>query len=107
MRSGGLNRRILIQKRRTTADSIGYPVEEWVDVAEVWGELQEEKGTEVLRNDRPVSFRRAVLFLRYRADITAKNRVKIDGIAWEIETFRTLDGNRRKEGLELTIRTND
>lgn len=107
MRSGGLNKKIKIQRKSTTTDSIGYPSETWKDIAEVWGELREEKGSEVLQNDRPISFRQAIVFLRYRSDVNVQDRIVVKGITWHVESLRTVEVNRRNEGLELVVRTND
>lgn len=107
MRSGGLRHRITIQQLTVVPDAIGYEAETWATVAEVWGELKEDKGTERLQNDRPISFRSGVVFMRYRSDITPKSRLRIDGIIWQIESVRTLQNSRRNEGLEITVRAND
>lgn len=107
MRSGGLRDRVTLLKKSTTPDSLGYPVESWAILADVWGELREEKGSEILQNDRPIAFKRAILFIRYRPDVTVQNKVTVGGTTYEIESIRTLETNRRTEGLELVVRAND
>lgn len=107
MISGLLRDRVTILTVTTVADSMGYETETWTSVGEVWGNLVEEKGKEILKNDRPISMRRALLFLRYRPDVTVKNRVKIGATTWEIESVRVMENCRRTGGLELVVRAND
>lgn len=107
MRTGGLRDRVKILKRTVVVDQLGHPVESWGTIGEVWGELKEEKGSEVLQNDRPVAFKRALVFIRYHADVTVQNRLTVRGNIYEIESIRTLENNRRAEGLELVVRAND
>jgi SPP1 family predicted phage head-tail adaptor len=107
MRSGDLKDRVSILKKSTSPDSMGYEVETWTTTADVWGELRQEKGSEILQNDRPIAFRRAIVFIRYRADVSVQNRVKVRGTTYEIESIRTLEAGRRNEGLELVVRSND
>lgn len=107
MRSGGLRERVEIQNASVTQDALGYPGESWSTVATVWGEFNEERGSEILQNNRPVNFRRGLLFIRYRDDVTPKTRVVLRGITWQVETIRVLDAKRRREGLELLVRAND
>ena len=107
MRSGGLKDRVSIQKLTTEPDSMGYEVEAWVTVATTWGQLIEDKGNEGLRNDRPIAFRSGSVYLRYRNDITPKHRLQIGNTLWEIESVRTIENGRRREGLEITVRSNE
>ena len=107
MNSGNLRHRVSILRATTAADSFGYPVETWSSIAEVWGEFREERATEVLKSERPTAFSQGILFLRYRADITAKDKVQCKGKTWDILNVRTLENMRRNEGLELALRTND
>ena len=107
MISGRLRDRVTIEKKATQVDSLGFPAETWSKVADVWGTFVEEKGSEALKNDRPISFRRATVYIRYRAGVTVQHRLKVRGATWEIENIRTLDLSRRMDGLELSVRTND
>jgi SPP1 family predicted phage head-tail adaptor len=107
MISGLLKDKVTILTAKTTADALGYQVETWISVGTVWGNLVEEKGKEILQNDRPVSFRRALLFIRYRKDVGVQNRMKINGTTWEVESCRVMENCRRTGGLELVLRAND
>lgn len=107
MRSGGLKDKVSILKLEVVADSLGYEVETWTTVATVWGELKEDRGNENLRNDRPIAFRSGSVFLRYRDDLTPKHKLKIGTVTWDIESVRTIENGRRREGVEITVRSND
>jgi len=107
MRSGGLRNRVAILKMSVSPDSTGYEVETWATVANVWGQLVEDRGSESLKNDRPVSFRRGSVYLRYRSDLTPKHKLKIGGVTWDIESVRTIENRSRTEGLEVVVRSND
>jgi SPP1 family predicted phage head-tail adaptor len=107
MRSGGLRDRVTILKLSVAADATGYEVETWTTVAEVWGQLVEDKGSESLQNDRPIAFRRGSVYLRYRTDLTPKHKLKIRSVTWDIESVRTIENRSRTEGLEVVVRSND
>jgi len=104
MISGRLSDRVEIWGFVTEPDEIGYPVETWKKMAEVWGTLTEERGSEILKNDRPMEIKSAQLFIRYRSDVTVKNKIKTGGILWDIENVREVSNSRRKEGLDLVLR---
>jgi SPP1 family predicted phage head-tail adaptor len=105
---------VIIEKKTLVQDALGFPTETWTTVATVWGELKEDKGKEILQNGadagangRIVAFRRGLVYLRYRSDITSQHRLRVSGATWEIESLRKLENNRRTEGLELVVRAND
>ena len=75
MNSGKLNRRIVIQSRTVTADSMSGRVETWADSATVWAELVIQRGTvtniaDADRNQDTAQFR-----IRYRTINTSDNRI--------------------------------
>lgn len=107
MKSGGLRHRVSVLKLTVSPDTTGYEVETWSTVATVWGELKEDNGSEDLRNDRPIAFRRGSVYLRYRNDLTPKHKLRIGTVTWDIESVRTIESNRRREGLEITVRSHD
>lgn len=104
MRSGDLQDRVEIWAFVTEPDAIGYLVETWKKIADVWGTLNEERGSEILKNDRPMEIKSAQLFIRYRSDVTVKNKIKVAGILWDIENIREVSNLRRREGLDLVLR---
>lgn len=48
MDAGQLNRRITLQSRTLTQDSVGGQIEAWVDVATVWAAIEPATGRELL-----------------------------------------------------------
>lgn len=107
MISGRLRDRVEIWRFTSEADDIGYPVETWKKIADVWGTFQQERGSEVLKNDRPMDQKSALLFIRYRSDVNSKDRIKVRGTTWEVEAVREIENMRRREGLELILRLNE
>lgn len=107
MRSGKLRQRIELQRKTETQNDIGYPEEAWVTFDTVWADVRPEKGTEVLKANRDVATEYATVFIRYRDDVTALNRVKYLSKYWDIENVRIVSNLRRNEGLELVMRAHD
>lgn len=75
MNSGKLNRRIVIQARTVSTDSMNGRVETWADSATVWAELVTQRGTvaniaDADRNQQTSQFR-----IRYRTINTSDNRI--------------------------------
>jgi len=101
---GALRDRITIEASKTTADAIGYPAETWSTLAVVWAEVIELNGTEQIENARPVQTKRALIRIRYRDDITVKNRIIARGITYQIESITRVDKARRLEMLEIGVR---
>ena len=99
-----LNRIILLQARVVTRDVYGSEIEAWVDVAEVWANVNQTGTSEKFNNDanRTVALRNATMRIRWRDDVSETSRVIYAGLAWDIEGIAKL--GRRRE-LELYCQT--
>ena len=99
-----LNRIIRIQSRVKTRDAYGSEIEAWVDVAEVWANVNQTGTSEKFNNDakRMVALRNATIRIRWRDDVAETSRVIYDGLAWGIAGIARL--GRRRE-LELFCQT--
>jgi len=104
MRSGRLDRRIVIQSVTYAADEDGDQVPTWHDLAEVWAEVIRDSARDFLsamteRIEHRVAFR-----IRWMEGLTPYDRVLYEGQVYGIEEVRPLG---RRAGLELhtTLRT--
>ena len=99
-----LNRIIRIQALGVTRDAFGSEIEAWVDVAEVWANVNQTGTSEKFNNDakRMVALRNATMRIRWRDDVSETSRVIFAGLAWGIVGIARL--GRRRE-LELFCQT--
>lgn len=97
--SGGLDRRIEIQRASEGPDSFGQVLQTWVLHAEVWAKFEPLGGGEGFTAEQRSSRASAVFTIRYRTGITPRMRVKMDGEVWEIETVSEPE---RRRWLVLT-----
>ncbi|MDH1522543.1 head-tail adaptor protein [Achromobacter mucicolens] len=87
------NRRILIQRRSDEVDAAGQPLDEWVDVGEIWAGIANETGLGAIRSSllghvsqSIARYSFAVSFEAARAlGIDAGMRALHDGDAFEIK----------------------
>ena len=75
-----LNKRVLIQRRTTTQDGAGQPVESWANVVtsgdgKVWAEVADLSGREYLAADAEQAQTQTKITIRYRAGIESSMRV--------------------------------
>lgn len=101
MRAGRLDRRITIQGKSTTQSDSGEEVVSWVDVATVWAEKVENRGSERFATRQFVGH--AVTTFRFRwsstvAVVTTEHRISYDGREFDITDVREIG---RREGLEV------
>lgn len=86
MNSGGLNRRIQIERRGAAVDSWGEPApDSWVPHIKLWANIRHLNGTETIKADAPTSVVRASIRVRYRTDINAGMRVVYKGTIYDIK----------------------
>ena len=70
-RAGDLRRRITLQQRSTTPDSLGGQSITWTDLATVWADIQPMTGRELLAAQAVQSEITHTIVCRYRADLFA------------------------------------
>jgi SPP1 family predicted phage head-tail adaptor len=84
LRSGSLNRRVILQQQSVTQDAAGQPVNTWVDVATVWASVLLLSGLETIKADRPASIVKASIRIRHRAGVNAGMRVLVGTAVYEV-----------------------
>lgn len=97
--AGSLNRRINIERRATTQDVLGQPVETWDLVAAVWADIRHMGGMESIKAGADVSTVRASIRIRYRAGIDAGMRVTHGADVYDITAV--LPDEARREYVDL------
>lgn len=91
MKAGQLNRRIKIQKKAKGVDDFGQPVDTWEDYATVWAWLKAPTGMGTINSEfatkaGDVSKTQYSIRIRYRTDITAKMRVVLGSVIFDIRS---------------------
>lgn len=97
--SGGLDRRVEIQRATEVQDSFGQVTQTWVLQAAVWAKFEPAGGAEGFTAEQRSSRAGAVFTIRYRAGITPRMRIKMGGEIWEIEAVAEPE---RRRWLVLT-----
>ena len=75
MEAGRLNQRIKIQRQEDTTAASGQPIGEWVDVAEVWAQVECTDSKAVDGNGYTQHEGLYRFYIRWRKGITASMRV--------------------------------
>lgn len=105
MQAGRLRHRLKLQQLEYVADSsgeiqdsYGEPVQDWVDVASIWGAIEPLSAREFIAAQSEQSKVTAKIIIRYRGNINAAMRVfhEAKGIYYNIEGILT----DKESGLE-------
>jgi SPP1 family predicted phage head-tail adaptor len=84
---GDMRTRITFQLPTLTVDAGGAQIPGWANVNAspvVWARWVNTHGQEVTQSETLQSVQRAVVTIRYRADVKESWRVLKDGVAWQI-----------------------
>lgn len=98
MRAGKLDRRITIERATIARDSFNAPVETWAAVATVWAQQRPNRGAERFAVQEVAGAAVMTFHIRYRADLTVKDRIRYAGRLWNITDVRELG---RRVGTEF------
>lgn len=99
MRAGKLDRRVTLQKwTEIGRDDLNQPVFEWVDGVTVWAQQRPQRGAEAVKAGQMEGVRMMQFQIRYRGDVSVKDRIIFDGAAYEITGLSELG---RRDGLEI------
>ena len=105
--AGRLDRTIVLQ-RRTVTDDV-EPTETWGPLpqtapqpTEVRAQVVQQSGRELFAADQLQAERKVLFRIRWRSDVTEKDRVLYDGRIHDIHEVRELG---RRDGLELFTTT--
>lgn len=85
MQAGKLNRKVKIQAQVDTVDTIGQPINDWVDVATVWADIRYLSGLEAIKADADTSVAKVSIRVRYRADIVPAMRIVGGNTVYQIQ----------------------
>lgn len=105
MRSGKLDRRLLIFRKTVTESGSGEPIETWSPIAEVWAQQMPNRGAERFTATQLVGAAVMTFHIRYRADLalTVQDRLEYEGRVWDIQDIREL-GRRVVTEIDATAR---
>lgn len=103
MKTGRLNRRIVIQQRLATENELGERVSGWQIVATVWANIINKSGLETVRNEMDMSVVSASIRIRYRTDINAGMRVLDGSTVYDIQAV--LLDRTGKQYVDLVCQT--
>jgi SPP1 family predicted phage head-tail adaptor len=97
-----MDRRVTILTYAPTQDEAGGVTEAWIDGDEVWAERRDQPGREILAAGQVNAEAGALFFIRWREGISPKDRLRCDGLEYDIIAPPREIG--RKDGLEITAR---
>lgn len=98
MPAGRLDRRVTLQQVAETRSSSGDVVQSWSELATVWAGVQQPSGRTAFEATERQARGDAIFRIRYRDDVTAKNRILYQGDIYEILAIKEIG---RREGLEI------
>lgn len=101
MKSGKLDRRITIQSRVETPNSIGEVVISYATFAQVWAEVVPLRGREYFTAAQTVPEAQLRIRIRYMTGVTEKHRIVYEGVNYDILHIAEIG---RKEGLEIMVK---
>lgn len=89
MRAGKMDRRISLQRwTETGRDALNQPQFAWVVIAEVWAQQRPARGGERLAAQQVSGDKLMGFHIRYRRDLSVKDRVVFEGAVYQIQDIR-------------------
>ena len=98
MRSGKLDRKIIIQELTVTQDAHGEPVDTWADWADVWAEVRDLRGREYFQAQAAQSAIDTLFRIRHIDGLKHEMRISHDDVIYDIKGIARIG---RNEGLEI------
>jgi len=106
MRAGKLDRRIEIHRLTETGrTAFNEPVLSWSKVATVWAQQRPDRGTERFAAAQVNGAAVLSFHIRYRADLTEKDRIVYEGRTYEIVAPPREIGRRSVTEIDCVTRT--
>jgi SPP1 family predicted phage head-tail adaptor len=93
-----MDRRVTLLKYAPSTGAMGGAVEAWTEGDEVWAEKREQPGREAIAAGQLGAAAVATFFIRYRDDIDPKDRLRCEGVEYDISSKREIG---RRDGLEI------
>jgi SPP1 family predicted phage head-tail adaptor len=91
--------RITLQKKFTTKDPEGLPLETWQNIATIWAAIEPLRGREYFQAATVKSQNMTRFTTRYRKGITSEMRILYDSKLYDIQSIIDVEG--RHQQLEL------
>lgn len=89
MRAGKMDRRITIERATVVGkDDFNDDVLEWGPIATVWAQARPNRGAERFTAAEVAGSAVMTFHIRYRDDVTVKDRILYDGKTWNIVDVR-------------------
>lgn len=107
MRCGDLNCFVSLQHRVENDDATGDPIPTWQEYAQVWAQLQPERGSEGVLEGQIHATRGTRITLRYRSDVVERDRLVHEGVNYNLEAVLNRDYRRDELTLLATSGAND
>lgn len=105
MQAGKLDRQIKLLRYSEAADTAGGVTESYAEFATVWASVKDLRGTQFFAAQQSNSEITTKFQIRYRNDLTAKDRIEWNGKQYEIIGMPIEIG--RNEGLEIMGKARD
>lgn len=98
MKSGDLDRLVIIEQKSDTQDSYGEAVPTWTTFATVWAKVVPFSATELFKSAADHSQKVNKFYIRYLTGVTEVMRINYDGLYWRILGIQEIN---RKRGWEI------
>ncbi len=96
MRAGELRNQIVLQHRVETPDGQGGATVTWTEIATVYGHVKDSDGREQLLREGVITSQGSTeVIVRYRDDLSVKDRVVFGDRTLNIGSIADVDGKRR------------
>jgi SPP1 family predicted phage head-tail adaptor len=101
MRSGKLDRRIILRTKSTVKNSFGEDVVTWVDIDEVWAHWMPKGGAERWASQIMIDSADGMFEIRHRTDLDALDEILFEGKQYRIIGQPAENG--RRDGLLIQV----
>lgn len=101
---GTLNRRVVIERYTTTGGGSWNPEPVWTDLRTVWAALKYDSADEEFAAGQAYARRVVTFTLRFTRDLTALDRLRCDGVSYEIKGIREIGF---REAIEVKAEATD
>lgn len=97
-----MNKRVTFLNPPGVIGKDGWPSTDWTDFVTVWAEVKTNTGARLFNSDATQWQDKKVIGIRYRDDIKAEMRVKINGKTHEIDSLTNDD--ERNQWLTIIVK---
>jgi SPP1 family predicted phage head-tail adaptor len=108
MKAGRLDRRVKILRLQAGVPNELNEVEEtWQEVAEVWAQQRPDRGSERFAAAQVAGTSVMTFHIRYRSDVTVRDRLEYEGRVYEIIAPPREIGRREMTEIDAVARADD